>query len=80
MLPFNKGMYYYAGMSSAIDREILSIKSALEGRRGDWQSIASRAQVSHSWLSKFVNGHITNPGVATLKAVKEALSSRAARG
>jgi transcriptional regulator with XRE-family HTH domain len=70
-------MYYYAGMSSAIDREILSIKAALESRRGDWQSIATRAQVSHSWLSKFVNGHIPNPGVETLKAVRAALVSRA---
>lgn len=78
MLPFAKGMYYYDGMSSSIDREILSIKTALESRRGDWQSIASRSQVSHSWLSKFVNGHITNPGVETLKAVKAALAARRA--
>jgi len=58
----------------SIDQEVQAIKSALEARRGDWQSIATRAQVSHSWLSKFVNGHIPNPGVATLKAVKAALS------
>lgn len=67
-------------MADTIDREIQSIKAALESRRGDWQGIAARSGVSHSWLSKFVNGHITNPGTATLRAVKHALSARAARG
>lgn len=66
-------------MADSIEREIQSIRAALERRRGDWQAIASRSRVSHSWLSKFVNGHIPNPGTATLKAVKEALTPKAAR-
>ena len=42
------------------------IKALLERRRGDWAEIAAGAGVSYSWLSKFANGHIPNPGFATL--------------
>jgi transcriptional regulator with XRE-family HTH domain len=67
-------------MDDTIDQEVQAIKAALESRKGDWQTIASRAQVSYSWLSKFVNGHIPNPGIATLKAVKTALAPAAGAG
>lgn len=43
------------------------VREALIARRGDWQAIAAASGVSHSWLSKFANGHIPNPGYATLK-------------
>jgi len=52
----------------------LEVKAILESRRGDWQAIAMKADVSHSWLSKFVNGHIPNPGYATLKRLHECLT------
>jgi len=42
------------------------VRSALVARKGDWQRIAEQSGVSYSWLSKFVNGHIDNPGYATL--------------
>jgi transcriptional regulator with XRE-family HTH domain len=42
------------------------IKRALEERKGDWQTVALGSGVSYSWLSKFVNGHIDNPGYGTL--------------
>lgn len=48
----------------ALDTEV---RTLLEAKRGDWQDISKRAEVSYSWLSKFVNGHIPNPGYATLK-------------
>lgn len=50
-----------------------AIKGQLELRRGEWQEIANKAGVSHSWISKFVNGHIPNPGYATLLKLSEAL-------
>lgn len=50
-----------------------TIKGQLELRRGEWLEIANRAGVSHSWISKFVNGHIPNPGYATLMKLSDAL-------
>ena len=55
----------------ALDTEV---RTLLEAKRGDWQDVAKRAEVSYSWLSKFVNGHIPNPGYATLKRLHDALS------
>jgi transcriptional regulator with XRE-family HTH domain len=62
-------------MNISLDTEV---RAALEKRRGDWQQIATEAQVSYSWLSKFVNGHIDNPGYATLKRLHEYLLAPAA--
>jgi transcriptional regulator with XRE-family HTH domain len=42
------------------------VKALLNERRGDWQAVADGAGISYSWLSKFSNGHIDNPGYATL--------------
>ena len=54
----------------------IEIKAVLESRRGDWASIAKQAEVSYSWLSKFVNGHIPNTGYATLKRLHGCLLDR----
>ncbi|WP_421885183.1 hypothetical protein [Methylibium sp.] len=58
-------------MDTALDEHV---RAALTARKGDWPRIAERAEVSHSWLSKFVNGHISNPGYATLKRLHEFLA------
>ena len=47
----------------------LDVRAALERRRGDWKRIAKESGVSYSWLSKFANHKIANPGFDTLKAV-----------
>jgi transcriptional regulator with XRE-family HTH domain len=57
----------------------VTVKALLDKRRGDWQAIAKEAEVSHSWLSKFVRGDIPNPGYATLKKVHECLTRKKAR-
>lgn len=51
------------------------VRLELERRRGDWQTVAVAAEVSYSWLSKFVNGHIDNPGYETLKRLHTYLQS-----
>jgi transcriptional regulator with XRE-family HTH domain len=51
-------------MSTQLDTDV---RAALEQRRGEWQTIAKESGVSYSWISKFVNGHIPNPGFGTLK-------------
>jgi len=58
-------------MSTPLDTEI---REALEARKGDWAAISAGANVSYSWLSKFVNGHIENPGYATLVKLRDYLN------
>lgn len=43
------------------------VRTELNRRRGEWQTIADESGVSYSWLSKFVNEHIPNPGYETLR-------------
>lgn len=57
-------------MSTNLDEQL---RQALESCRGDWPTIATRSGVSYSWLSKFVNGHIPNPGYETLKKLHSAI-------
>lgn len=49
------------------------LRARLLERRGEWLSIAKEAEVSHSWISKFVNNHIPNPGYATLERLHRCL-------
>lgn len=57
-------------MNKDLDEEVLEL---LERRRGDWQAVAAASGVSYSWLSKFANRHIGNPGIETLKKLRSAL-------
>lgn len=57
-------------MQTDLDQQVLA---RLIARKGDWQDVSRTAQVSYSWLSKFANGHIANPGYATLKRLNAAL-------
>ncbi|WP_417285334.1 helix-turn-helix domain-containing protein [Comamonas sp.] len=50
-----------------------AIRERLAAQKGDWSGIALRAGVSHSWMSKFANGHIHNPGIRTLEKLDAAL-------
>jgi transcriptional regulator with XRE-family HTH domain len=63
-------------METSLD---IAVRDALQARKGDWQRIASESGVSYSWLSKFVNGHIDNPGFGTLKRLHEHLMARDAQ-
>lgn len=62
-------------MSTSLDSDV---RAALLARKGDWQAIAAGAGVSYSWLSKFVNGRIENPGFATLVKLQAFLSPKPA--
>lgn len=52
----------------------IAIRAQLEQRRGEWPEIAKRSGVSHSWLSKFTNHRIPNPGLRTLEKLAAVLS------
>ena len=62
-------------MKHDLDTEVASL---LETRKGEWQAVAEAAGVSYSWISKFMNGHIPNPGIETLKALRDFLTKEAA--
>ena len=51
------------------------VRAQLLERRGEWPKIAKQADVSHSWISKFVNKRIPNPGYATLARLREFMNS-----
>jgi transcriptional regulator with XRE-family HTH domain len=59
-------------MSTPLDVEV---RALLEQRRGDWQRVADKAKVSHSWISQFVRNKIPNPGYATLIKLKAHLTA-----
>jgi transcriptional regulator with XRE-family HTH domain len=46
------------------------VRGLLNARRGEWESIARKAGVSYSWVSKFMNDHIPNPGNTTLRKLR----------
>lgn len=58
-------------MSTSLDTDV---RAALEQRKGDWQTVAKESGVSYSWISKFMNGHIDNPGFTTLKELHSYLT------
>lgn len=49
------------------------LRARLNARRGDWAAVAKESGVSYSWISKFVNGHIPNPGLRTLERIDVSL-------
>ncbi|WP_429941999.1 hypothetical protein [Achromobacter xylosoxidans] len=59
-------------MEKLLDQKV---RELLHARRGGWLDIAMRAKVSHSWISKFVNGHIPNPGYGRLQRLAELLEA-----
>ena len=63
-------------MNTNLDQSVLRL---LDARRGDWQAVAEQSGVSYSWLSKFANGHINNPGFGTLVKLANALDAQPAQ-
>jgi len=53
------------------------VRDLLDARRGEWPAVVMACDVSHSWISKFVRGHIDNPGHQTLKRLRAYLASGA---
>ena len=62
-------------MSTNLDQIVLAL---LEARRGDWQAVSKESGVSYSWLSKFANGLISNPGFVTLTKLHDELTKSVA--
>lgn len=52
------------------------VREQLAGLRGEWKRVADASGVSYSWISKFMNGHIPNPGTRTLNRLQGSLNGR----
>ena len=54
---------------------IHEVTTLLQKRRGEWNDIGAdpKSGVSYSWLSKFANGHIQNPGYLKLRTLRDYL-------
>ena len=52
-----------------------SLKALLREKRGRFDEISRKAGMSKSWLSKFANDMIPNPGITSLKKLKGALDA-----
>jgi len=52
---------------------ISEVRSGLQLNKGRWPLISRRAGVSYSWLTKFAQGRIANPGARQLESVEAAL-------
>lgn len=56
-----------------------NIRRRLETRRREWGELARLADVSYSWIAKFVDGQIRNPGIRTLEQLQRALAQKRPR-
>lgn len=61
-------------METTFDALKDEIRDQLDTRRSDWKTIARDADVSYSWIAKFVRGDITNPRFDTLKSLHACLA------
>jgi transcriptional regulator with XRE-family HTH domain len=56
-----------------------AVLQQLKARKGEWKRIADESKVvSYSWISKFVNNHIPNPGLRTLRELHDWLQAHPA--
>ncbi|CAB3660248.1 hypothetical protein LMG26696_03332 [Achromobacter pulmonis] len=58
---------------------ITTVRSQLLARKGSWPAICEEAGVSYSWLTKYAQGKITNPGSRQLEAVSRCLGGAGAQ-
>lgn len=65
----DQAIFCYCGRMSKESRLDDLVREQLTLRRGEWKTIAAEAGVSYSWLSKFVNRKIDNPGYETLRGL-----------
>ena len=47
------------------------IKDRLEGSKGTWPVVCEKTGLDYSWLTKFAQGKIPNPGYAKVFALAE---------
>jgi len=58
---------------------IASVREELQSRKGEWPHIAAATNNSYSWLCKFAQGKMTNPGAKRLEAIEQFLRENPSR-
>ncbi len=56
--------------------DVEALKAELVREKGRWDEIARAGGMSYSWLSKFANDHIPNPGIRSLRKLADALRGK----
>jgi hypothetical protein len=54
---------------------ISSVRDELVARKGDWPDICRQTEISYSWLTKFAQARLENPGAARLEKLQEHFDS-----
>ena len=52
-----------------MDTTIEQIKAALDSRRGTWRQVCEDTGLDYSWLTKFAQGQIKNPGYRKIQTL-----------
>lgn len=47
------------------------VRDNLLKTRREWQAIANESGVSYDWIRKFIAGYIPNPGINTLRKLRD---------
>lgn len=68
------GFCYISEMKDNLIKRRLDAIKELQRLKGDWKAIADASGVTYSWLCKFAQDKIPNPGVLTLHKLELALS------
>ena len=50
-----------------LSRPMFYISAYLEEHRGSWPKIAEESGVTYTWMTKIVQGNITNPGIRDIQ-------------
>jgi transcriptional regulator with XRE-family HTH domain len=55
---------------------VLSLRTELQRRRGDWPALCQATGLSYSWLTKFAQGRIREPGLSKIERLREYVEAR----
>lgn len=55
---------------------VQSLRAELQRRRGDWPALCQATGLSYSWLTKFAQGRIREPGLSKIERLREYVEAR----
>ncbi len=61
-----------------METTINQVKQSLEARRGTWPRVCEETGLDYSWLTKFAQGKIPNPGYKHIETLRQYFEKAAA--
>ena len=55
---------------------LAEVRHMLEQQRGSWQEICGDLHISYHWMTKMVQGQISNPGINKVEQLHKYLTAR----